>query len=307
MYTPSQYILDSKKEKYEGLYGKREDNKGITLEGREQGMRHLMAVNLMKRMESSVYAFRLTIERIRDIVSQTIGDIIDYEKGIKTSSLSLTDISDTEFDSEDQNNDIFTIGRKVKIDIADMDYPSWKRYLERDREVLDLLVDMISDITPEHDSKLQTLLNTIEDKQINPINPGNKKIIIFTAFADTADYLFENVSMYAKEKIGEMANESKSNINAMKENFKIFSEKAKGKASSELLKAQMNIDVAKEELQAKKEAHDKASLEKYIEEVTEYASACVELSLLATEEAKLATLEMVSAQQEYDEKYGNEE
>ncbi len=200
VYTPSQYILDSKKEKYEGLYGKREDNKGITLEGREQGMRHLMAVNLMKRMESSVYAFRLTIERIRDIVSQTIGDIIDYEKGIKTSSLSLTDISYTEFDSEDQNDDIFTIGRKVKIDIADMDYPSWKRYLERDREVLDLLVDMISDITPEHDSKLQTLLNTIEDKQINPINPGNKKIIIFTAFADTADYLFENVSMYAKEK-----------------------------------------------------------------------------------------------------------
>lgn len=114
-------------------------------------------------------------------------------------------------------------------------------------------------------------------------------------------------SMYAKDKIDEMANESKGNINAMKENFKIFSEKAKGKASSELLKAQMNIDVAKEELQAKKEAHDKASLEKYIEEVTEYASACVELSLLAAEEAKLATLEMVSAQQEYDEKYGNEE
>ena len=114
-------------------------------------------------------------------------------------------------------------------------------------------------------------------------------------------------SMYAKDKIDEMASESKSNLNALKENFRIFSEKAKGKASSELLKAQMNIDVAKEELAAKKEAHDKASLENYIEDVTEYASACIELSILAAEEAKHATLEAIAAQQVYDEKYGNEE
>ena len=114
-------------------------------------------------------------------------------------------------------------------------------------------------------------------------------------------------SMYAKDKIDEMASESKSNLNALKENFRIFSEKAKGKASSELLKAQMNIDVATEELAAKKEAHDKASLENYIEDVTEYASACIELSILAAEEAKHATLEAIAAQQEYDEKYGNEE
>ena len=114
-------------------------------------------------------------------------------------------------------------------------------------------------------------------------------------------------SMYAKDKIEEMVSETKSNVNAMKENFRIFSEKVKGKASSELLKAQMNIDVAKEELATKKEAHDKASLENYIEDITEYASACVELSMLSAEEAKLATLEAVSAQQEYNEKYGNED
>lgn len=112
--------------------------------------------------------------------------------------------------------------------------------------------------------------------------------------------------MYAKDKIDEMASETKSNINAAKENFRVFSEKAKSKASSELLKAQMNIDVAKEELAAKKEVYDKASLENYIEEVIEYASACAELSILAAEEAKLATLEAVQAQNEYDEKYGNE-
>ena len=104
-----------------------------------------------------------------------------------------------------------------------------------------------------------------------------------------------------------MANESKSNLKALKENYRIFSEKAKSKASSELLKAQMNIDVAKEELAAKKEAHDKASLEEYIKDMTEYASACAELSILAAEEAKLAALQAVAAEKEYDEKYGNEE
>ena len=112
--------------------------------------------------------------------------------------------------------------------------------------------------------------------------------------------------MYAKDKIDEMANESKSNLKALKENFRIFSEKAKSIALSEILKAQMNIDVAKEELSKRKEAHDKASLEEYIKDVTEYASACAELSILTAEEAKLAALETVAAEKEYDEKYGNE-
>ena len=113
-------------------------------------------------------------------------------------------------------------------------------------------------------------------------------------------------SMYAKDKIDEMTIEAKGNLNAAKENFRNFSSKAKSKATSELIKAQMNIDAAKEELAARKEAHDKASLEKYIDDVTEYASACVELSILASQESKLAALEVVKAEQEYEEKYGNE-
>ena len=114
------------------------------------------------------------------------------------------------------------------------------------------------------------------------------------------------MGMYTKDKIDVAIDETKSNVNAMKENYRIFSEKAKGKASSELLKAQMNIDVAKKELAEKKAAHDKASLEKYIEDTTEYASACIELSLLAAVEAKLAVLEVIAAQKDYDEKYENE-
>ena len=112
------------------------------------------------------------------------------------------------------------------------------------------------------------------------------------------------LGLEAKDKLDDALNETKSNLTALKENYRIFSEKAKGKASSELLKAQMNIDMAKKELEEKKELHDKEKLEEYINDMIEYASACIELSKLAAEEARLAKLEAISAQKEYEEKYG---
>ena len=200
IYTPTDFVLPSKMEKYMNMYDSKHVKGGLTQSGREQGIRRLMSINLMKRMESSVYSFRLTLERIKDLIGGTIRDIDDFEHGVKKQSLDLKDLSNAEFDEDDQNDDIFAIGRKVKIDLADMDYKTWKRELEKDKEILDLLLTMIADITPAHDSKLQTLFDVIDDKQENPINAGNKKIIIFTAFADTADYLYETVSVYCKKK-----------------------------------------------------------------------------------------------------------
>ena len=202
IYTPTDYILPSKLEKYMDKYDSKHVKGGLTQSGREQGIRRLMSINLMKRMESSVYSFRLTLQRIKDLIAGTIQDIDDFEHGKKSKAMEMNDFTNTEFDEDDQNDDIFAIGRKVKIDLADMDYKTWKRELENDKEILDLLLGMIEDITPAHDSKLQTLFDVIDDKQEHPINPGNKKIIIFTAFADTADYLYETVSVYAKKKFG---------------------------------------------------------------------------------------------------------
>ena len=117
--------------------------------------------------------------------------------------LELNDISDaTDWDDDDQNNDIFTVGRKVKIDLADMDHVSWLHDLEKDAENLELLSLMVQDITPAYDAKLQELLRLIDEKQRHPINPGNRKIIIFTAFSDTADYLYQNISGYVKQAFG---------------------------------------------------------------------------------------------------------
>ncbi len=203
IYTPTHYILPSKMEKYAELYGDNKVNVGFTQANREQGIRRLTAINLMKRMESSVYSFNLTLIRIKDLINSTIETIDRFDKHSGT-TLDLTDISDMdEFDAEDQNSDdLFSFGKKVKIDLADMDYVSWRDTLEKDAEILELLTYMIGDITPEHDSKLQELFRVINNKITHPINGGNKKLIIFTAFADTADYLYDNVSRYVKENFG---------------------------------------------------------------------------------------------------------
>ncbi len=203
IYTPTHYILPSKMEKYAELYGDNKVNVGFTQANREQGIRRLTAINLMKRMESSVYSFNLTLIRIKDLINSTIETIERFDKHSGT-TLDLTDISDMdEFDAEDQNSDdLFSFGKKVKIDLADMDYVSWRDTLKKDAEILELLTYMIGDITPEHDSKLQELFRVIDNKITHPINGGNKKLIIFTAFADTADYLYDNVSRYVNENFG---------------------------------------------------------------------------------------------------------
>lgn len=203
IYTPTHYILPSKMDKYAELYEDNKVNVGFTQANREQGIRRLTAINLMKRMESSVYSFNLTLKRIKDLIDSTIETIDRFNKQ-SAHEIELTDISNMdEFDDEDQNtDDLFSFGRKIKIDLADMDYVSWRDSLVKDAEVLELLTVMVGDITPEHDSKLQELYKIIDKKISNPINEGNKKIIIFTAFADTAGYLYDNVSEYVKSKYG---------------------------------------------------------------------------------------------------------
>lgn len=199
IYTPSNYIMPSKVAKYEELT----HNKGtsLTQQGREEGIRRLMSINLLKRLESSVYSFRLTLGRIKDLIDSTIATIHSYQAG--TCELELSDVSNTEdLDYDDQNTDLFSVGKKVRIDLADMDYVSWLRELERDAECLELLSSMIADITPDHDAKLKELFQLIAEKIQHPINEGNRKVIIFTAFSDTADYLYANVSAFAKREFG---------------------------------------------------------------------------------------------------------
>ena len=199
IYTPSNYIFPSKIQKYIDLT----HNKGneLTQTGREQGIRKLMSVNLLKRLESSVNSFQLTLQRIYNLINDTVDKINRFEQ-YGTSSIDMYESADTEWDIDDSNTEYFTVGNKVQIDLADMDYKTWRAELNSDIEVLDDLMNMLNVITPEYDGKLQKLLDVISKKIENPINTNNKKVLIFSAFSDTAEYLYEHVSTYIKEKYG---------------------------------------------------------------------------------------------------------
>ncbi|MBU3172487.1 helicase-related protein [Clostridium estertheticum] len=199
IYKPSDYILASKIEKYEARYGTDMGHTWFKQSDREQGIMALMRINLLKRLESSVYAFRLTVNRILKLIGQTIEEIESYDPD---KIIELRNLSECDFDMDDQNTDFFSVGKKVKIDLLDMDYKTWLDDLRQDRHVLLELLLGIDVITPKQDKKLNILMETIADKLAKPINENNKKIIIFSAFADTVEYLYDNISKRLKEKYG---------------------------------------------------------------------------------------------------------
>lgn len=198
IYTPSNYILPSRLKKYADL--NHEGKNSLTQAGREEGIRRLMSINLLKRLESSVHSFRLTLQRIRDMIAATLDTIHTYDPHKIIELKDLTGAAD--FDADDMESDLFTVGRKVKIALEDMDYLTWQRDLQTDFETLQLLLGMVADITPGHDSKLQTLLQTLAEKQREPLNKDNRKVLIFTAFSDTAQYLYEQVGAYMLRSFG---------------------------------------------------------------------------------------------------------
>lgn len=199
VYTPSNYIFPSKLQKYRELTHNKGEN--LTQSGRERGVQRLMSINLLKRLESSVHSFQLTLTRIKELINGTIQSINQFEQYGQT-NLAMYDLSNADFDLDDENSDFLSVGKKVKIDLADMDWKSWRTELQKDADTLELLTLMVDDITPEHDTKLQELFKLISQKIEHPINGSNKKILIFSAFSDTAEYLYDNVSAFIMKKYG---------------------------------------------------------------------------------------------------------
>lgn len=196
IYTPSLYLFDSVRSDYAIDY----DGEGLSIDGREKGLRKLMATNLLKRLESSVNSFRLTLQRIQQYITETIQLIDEYEQRRGSASIDISEFAD-EVDSGEGDADPFAT-KKSKISLADMDTTSWRRDLASDLEKLNLLLLMLADITPRHDSKLQMLIDDLKHKFEHPINPGNKKVLIFTAFADTANYLYTELAEKIKADCG---------------------------------------------------------------------------------------------------------
>ena len=205
-YAPITYILPSRMGKYEELYDTTfEGGKGkLRQSDRERSLQSLMTTNLLKRLESSVEAFRLTLRSFQykhkgmlDKIEKFNQSGENFEIDDLTRYLSTLDADEDDLSEMDEN----TIGDKVKIDLADMDLQSWQYDLQADLSIINTLLHSMAKITPEDDAKLQHLKTQIERKGNNPINPGNKKIIVFTAYADTANYLYDNIANFALRRL----------------------------------------------------------------------------------------------------------
>ena len=199
VYAPISYILPSRLKKYEEMYdtqvaGGKSKFKQVD---RERSLQALMTTNLLKRLESSIESFRLTLQSLRTNHTNTLTKISAFNQGANV--ISVDDLTD-QLESLDADDDDLPaigdseIGGKVKISLADMDLPSWEHELKADMEIIDALLASMNKITPADDAKLQHLKSLIMGKLAAPINPGNKKILLFTAFADTADYLYANLA-----------------------------------------------------------------------------------------------------------------
>ena len=206
VYAPFDYILPNKLAEYEDKYdiSVKDGQSSFRQADRERSLQILMRINFLKRLESSVESFRLTLRKVMNQIETILKSIEEFEnRGI---SKSFEDIEVTNYNSDEDIDDLlddqFSIGKKVKIKLEDMNTIGWRQDLVADFVILKQLLNEMDKVTPEHDSKLNELVELIINKVNNPINEGNKKVIIFSAFADTADYIYKCIAENLKNHYG---------------------------------------------------------------------------------------------------------
>ncbi|MBQ6979652.1 MAG: DEAD/DEAH box helicase family protein [Clostridia bacterium] len=215
VYAPLAMLFPSKIDKYEEKYridlSKEDPNANALGQGltrqmhRENGIKKLMTINLLKRLESSVHAFRLTLDYLLETNRDTLGVIEDYEKGNKKASIKK-EITGFVIDDPDEDEmysfQKVSTGKVIDIELSDIDIYTWKRDIKHDIEILEKLYVEMKRVTPDKDSKLKELKDLIDYKLYTGLNNGNKKILVFSAFADTADYLYQTLAPFVQEKYG---------------------------------------------------------------------------------------------------------
>ena len=194
-YAPLRYVLPQKQEVYDRKYSTQvKGGTGFFRQvDREESLIHLLRVNILKRIESAVPSFSLTVQRqLRDVEAM----LARIEA--QTDELEELDHSIDELDLDDPAFESLAVGRKVKVLLKDVDLVRWKQDLIEDRNRLATLVSAARQVDAARDAKLIALREVIAHKCRHPINPGNRKVIVFTAFADTARYLYEQLAPWAK-------------------------------------------------------------------------------------------------------------
>lgn len=200
VYSPLNYILPSKVPLYAERYDKKVKSGTFTQRDREKSLQILMRINLLKRIESSVDSFRITIESIKSQIKAVLDALAKGSESITGTQIDpLSEEVDWEADWGDEES---MIGGKVKVNVSDVDATKWSEDLGADLAILENLLDEINDIPGDNDLKLKHLREIIAGKIEKPLNPGNSKIIVFTAFADTANYLYKHLKGFLKEDYG---------------------------------------------------------------------------------------------------------
>jgi SNF2 family DNA or RNA helicase len=194
VYNPSAFVLDRYLADYDiSTEGKRAFDEQST---RENFLIGMMKVNLLKRLESSVKSFEYTLRRMLERIDRTIDKIKNYDANI--TEYTSTDLFDELEDDElEELKEKTEVGTKLRFELAHLDRERWRQDLQEDRDQFISLINNAAAIQPERDGKLERLKEIIVEKQNTPINDGNKKVLVFTAFADTAEYLYDNLHVWA--------------------------------------------------------------------------------------------------------------
>ena len=196
-YAPLRYVLPHKQAAYDAKYSTQvRGGEGFFRQvDREESLIHLLRVNVLKRMESAVSSFTLTLQRQLRDVEATLAHIESHDAELEEIDIADVDIDDPAFEA-------LLVGRKVKVLLGDVDLIRWKQDLIEDRNRLATLLAAAKQVDAARDAKLAALRQMIEDKCRRPINSGNQKIIVFTAFSDTAHYLYAQLAPWAKSTLG---------------------------------------------------------------------------------------------------------
>ena len=196
-YAPMRYVLAEKVEEYSRRYDMEvAGGRSFRQLDREESLIHLMRVNLLKRMESSIHSFAQTLGKL-------LGKVDNLIERIETHDVSeIEELSIEDIDVESDEFDPYLVGAKVKVLLQDVDLIRWKQDLEEDHLILTGLLREADQVDSKRDEKLRRLKALISEKVLSPINPGNRKALIFTAFADTAEYLHKNIADWALQEHG---------------------------------------------------------------------------------------------------------
>lgn len=199
-YAPLRYVKEDKLASYDAKYSTsiRGGESIFRQVDREESLIHLMRVNLLKRMESSVFSFALTVGRQLNDVDETLARLQAYKAGSVGAEDEFEEIDIADVDVDDPAFETLLVGRKVKVLLSDIDLARWRQDLTEDRNRLATLNAAAMQVDAARDDKLGKLRDLIAEKVRNPINAGNRKVIVFTAFADTAEYLYEHLADWAK-------------------------------------------------------------------------------------------------------------